>query len=69
MTEMLHSARTWLARVWFARDDERGASLVEYALLVALIALVCFVAVEFLGSATGSELTDAGTSVAAAGAN
>ena len=29
-------------------DDERGASLVEYALLVALIAVVCIVAVTFL---------------------
>jgi pilus assembly protein Flp/PilA len=69
MTDILRSAGAWLTRVWFARDDERGASLVEYALLVALIALVCFVAVEFLGSATGSELNDAGASVAAAGAN
>jgi pilus assembly protein Flp/PilA len=29
---------------------ERGASLVEYALLVALIAVVCIVAVSVLGS-------------------
>ena len=35
-------------------DTEKGASLVEYALLVALIAVVCIVAVTFLGS-TGSE--------------
>ena len=28
---------------------DRGASLVEYALLVALIAVVCIVAVTFLG--------------------
>ncbi|WP_421118271.1 Flp family type IVb pilin [Aquihabitans daechungensis] len=34
---------------------EEGASLVEYALLVALIAVVCIVAVTFLGgSASGS---------------
>ena len=30
--------------------DERGASLVEYALLVALIAVVCIAAVTFLGA-------------------
>lgn len=30
-------------------EDERGASLVEYALLVALIAVVCIVAVTTLG--------------------
>ncbi len=33
-----------------ADGDERGASLVEYALLVALIALVCVAAVTLLGS-------------------
>lgn len=53
---------SWL-RVRFA-DSERGASLVEYALLVALIAVVCVVAVQVLGkqastsfSSTGSGLT------------
>jgi pilus assembly protein Flp/PilA len=29
--------------------DERGASLVEYALLVALIAIVCLAAITLLG--------------------
>ena len=37
----------WL-RARFA-DSERGASLVEYALLVALIAVVCIAAVTILG--------------------
>jgi len=32
------------------KDDERGASLVEYALLLALIAIVAFSAVSFFGS-------------------
>lgn len=32
------------------RDHARGASLVEYALLMALIALVCFAAMQFFGS-------------------
>jgi len=31
------------------RTEERGASLVEYALLVALIAIVCIAAVTLLG--------------------
>ena len=30
--------------------EERGASLVEYALLVALIAVVCIVAIRVLGN-------------------
>ena len=33
----------------FARDEE-GASMVEYGLLVALIAVVCILAVQFLGT-------------------
>ena len=37
------------------RRPERGASLVEYALLVALIALVCIAAVTTFGSKTGSS--------------
>jgi len=30
-------------------DDDQGASLVEYALLVALIAIVCIAAITLLG--------------------
>ncbi len=36
-------------------DDERGASLVEYALLVALIAIAAVVAVTTFGGALSSE--------------
>ena len=35
-----------------ATDDERGAVLVEYALLMALIVLACFAAVSLYGSST-----------------
>ena len=38
--------RTWLSSVVPDRDDDRGASLVEYALLLALIAIVCVVGVN-----------------------
>ena len=31
-------------------QDEKGASLVEYALLVGLIAVVCIAAVQLLGT-------------------
>ncbi len=42
-----------------ARADghERGAGLVEYALLVGLIALVCISAVTLFGSATSSQFS------------
>lgn len=44
-------------------NGDRGASLVEYALLVALIALVCFSAVVFLGDSTSSEFESHGSSL------
>jgi Flp pilus assembly pilin Flp len=53
---------------WFSRPlrDEQGANLVEYILLVALIALVVLAAVIFLGGEvrnrydhSGSELSSA----------
>ena len=45
-------------------DAERGASLVEYALLVALIALVCFAAVTTLGGQVSSRYAAVGQSLA-----
>ncbi len=44
-------------------NGERGASLVEYALLVALIAVVCIVAVTFLGKSGKATLDKAGDGV------
>ncbi|HEY5153657.1 MAG TPA: Flp family type IVb pilin [Acidimicrobiales bacterium] len=43
---------------------DRGASLVEYALLVALIAVVCIVAVTFLGKKASSKFSSVGSAVA-----
>ena len=42
---------------------ERGASLVEYALLVALIAVVCLVAITFLGRAASTRFSNVGSAV------
>ena len=36
---------------------ERGASLVEYALLVALIAVVCIAAISFLGKRASTKFS------------
>ena len=52
---------TWL-RARFS-DSERGASLVEYALLVALIAVICIVAIGLLGQSASSKFTDVGNSL------
>src|SRR5207302_2592570 len=46
--------------------DERGASLVEYALLVALIAVICLVAIAFFGKSASSKFSSVGSSVGSA---
>ena len=43
---------------------ERGAALVEYALLLALIAVVCIIALEFLGGEAAEKFSDVGNSIA-----
>ena len=49
-------------RARFGRD-ERGASLVEYALLVALIAVVCIIAVTILGRNASEKLSEVGSAI------
>jgi pilus assembly protein Flp/PilA len=44
-------------------QSERGASLVEYALLVALIAVVCIVAIAFLGHSASTRFSSVGSSI------
>ncbi|MEM9615969.1 MAG: Flp family type IVb pilin [Actinomycetota bacterium] len=46
---------------------ERGATLVEYALLIALIALVAMAGVQVMGGAVGSAIDDGASSVQQAG--
>ena len=48
----------WARVASYLLDDERGAGLVEYALLIALIALAAFVAVVFFGSELSTEYSD-----------
>jgi pilus assembly protein Flp/PilA len=45
--------------------SQRAASLVEYALLVALIAVVCIAAVTTLGKSASSKFSIVGKSIAA----
>lgn len=49
---------------YFTRKDE-GQGLVEYALILVLIAIVCIIALQFLGLATSNALNTIGSSVAA----
>jgi pilus assembly protein Flp/PilA len=61
---MITPIRFFAAWVAAHVDDERGASLVEYALLVALIAVVCIAAVTTLGKNAGSKFQKVGSSLA-----
>jgi pilus assembly protein Flp/PilA len=44
-------------------SSERGASLVEYALLVALIAVVCIAAVTVLGKNASQKFSEVGSAI------
>src|SRR6478736_9755786 len=57
--------RTWL-EAKFAKD-ERGASMVEYILLVALIALAVIAAVVFLKDQVNGKFNDAGSKLSSSG--
>ena len=52
---------TLLAR--FQRDDEEGQTLVEYGLLLALIAIIVIVALLFLGPIISQLFQNVGTSL------
>jgi pilus assembly protein Flp/PilA len=61
----LFIVRTWLqARL---TTTERGASMVEYILLVALIALAVIAAVSFLGGTMTSKFNTEGSQISSAG--
>jgi Flp pilus assembly pilin Flp len=57
--------KTWLQARF--TDTERGASMVEYILLVALIALAVFAAVTFLGGQMTSKFNNEGSQISSAG--
>ncbi len=64
--EFLNYFNTWIATWARARfgKTERGASLVEYVLLVSLIAVVCIIAIRALGTKASSTFTNVGSSIA-----
>ena len=45
-------------------NEQRGASLVEYVLLISLMALACFVAAKYLGSQTARPYSGAASGLA-----
>ena len=63
--ELISYFNTWVAsfvRARFGRT-ERGASLVEYVLLVSLIGVVCIAMISFLGNNAKSKFSSVGSSL------
>ena len=56
-----------LKLLYNVHKDEEGAALVEYALLIGLIAVVCIVAITQLGLAVSNSLNSACTSLGGTG--
>jgi Flp pilus assembly pilin Flp len=66
MVEVLNAAAVRLQNTWFRlRDNESGQTLVEYGLIIAIVALGAVLALGFLSgkindlfSKTGNKLND-----------
>ena len=50
----------WTKVLDWAKDEERGASMVEYALLVVLIAIIAIVAIRLAGNNVSSTFSNVG---------
>ncbi|HEX6328344.1 MAG TPA: Flp family type IVb pilin [Jiangellaceae bacterium] len=62
---MMQFISLMLARVTAARDEDRGATMVEYGLMVAVIAIVAMVGAGLLGADLNTFFTDIGASLPA----
>ena len=60
MTKALATVQT---KLFMLRNDEKGATAVEYGLMVALIAVVIIIAVLTLGNKLSSLFNDTATSI------
>lgn len=56
-----------MARLMTMMNSEKGASMVEYSLLVVLIAIVAWVAVDLAGSALSETYSEIGSDLVNAG--
>jgi pilus assembly protein Flp/PilA len=63
MLRMFIGLQTWIAT---ARDREEGQALVEYALILALIAVISIAALQALGTGVSTQLQAIATAISAA---
>jgi pilus assembly protein Flp/PilA len=64
VTNLVCAVQAWFINRY--KSDETGASLVEYALLVALIAVVCIAVVGFLGNSARDKFSEVGSKISGA---
>jgi Flp pilus assembly pilin Flp len=67
MDTLAHTSRRIATYIQSRVTGEAGASLVEYTLLITLIAIVALIAVQTFGDSLGDKFDDVGSSVAGAG--
>ena len=58
----------WTKALAFFTDEDRGASMVEYALLVVLIAIIAIVAIRLAGTQVSEAFDTIASSLAERGA-
>jgi pilus assembly protein Flp/PilA len=63
MLRLFVGLQTWIAS---ARDREEGQALVEYALILALVAVVAIGALELLGTNVSSRLDEIANAIGSA---
>ena len=56
----------WNKMLEWARDEEKGASMVEYALLVVLIAIIAIVAIAIAGENVSEAFSNIASGLAQA---
>jgi pilus assembly protein Flp/PilA len=66
MLRLYTGMATWWREGMDRLDEEGGATAVEYALMVALIAVVVILAVTFLGVSTSQKFSEVGSAVGGA---
>jgi pilus assembly protein Flp/PilA len=59
--------REWLDRVWKFAQDESGPTAVEYAIMLALIIVVCITGISLLGSNARGVFSNVALNTAASG--
>ena len=60
---MIVSKFMWFVRDFIDREDDDGQGLAEYALILALIAIVAIISLIFLGSQVSNKLSVIGGAI------